>query len=211
MMTALRLIPQEIMRPSDRGTVRPFRRVVRRSVVVIFGLATLLAAATWVISYTGLSINYIRQFDQRTLHVYSHVDPTRITIVFQGVRPYAEPSLQFSAGVGRVRIVSMSRIAEGIIGPNHNLELAGFRLRLWSFNQIRLNKVEFPCWATVLLFSGWPIIAFIRGPYRRAARRAKGLCLKCGYNLTGLVEPRCPECGTAMSPDQVNRRMSVSV
>ena len=21
-------------------------------------------------------------------------------------------------------------------------------------------------------------------------------CSKCGYNLTGLTEPRCPECGT---------------
>jgi hypothetical protein len=29
-----------------------------------------------------------------------------------------------------------------------------------------------------------------------------GTCVKCGYNLTGLTEPRCPECGTpfAMPP-----------
>jgi len=25
-------------------------------------------------------------------------------------------------------------------------------------------------------------------------------CHKCGYLLTGLTEPRCPECGTAFDP-----------
>jgi len=30
---------------------------------------------------------------------------------------------------------------------------------------------------------------------RRAARMASNLCVKCGYNLTGNVTGRCPECG----------------
>ena len=40
-----------------------------------------------------------------------------------------------------------------------------------------------------------------------AARRAKrqawvaaGCCPKCGYILTGLCEPRCPECGAPFEP-----------
>ncbi len=41
----------------------------------------------------------------------------------------------------------------------------------------------------------YPAIAFIRGPVRRWRRRKHGLCIHCGYNLTGLTEPRCPECG----------------
>ena len=61
----------------------------------------------------------------------------------------------------------------------------------------------FPCWVPVLLFSAWPIIAFRRGPYRRAAERAKGFCFECGYNLTGLVKPRCPECGIPTKLGQV--------
>jgi len=31
--------------------------------------------------------------------------------------------------------------------------------------------------------------------HRDRMRRVKGLCGHCGYNLTGLTECRCPECG----------------
>jgi len=30
-------------------------------------------------------------------------------------------------------------------------------------------------------------------------------CLNCGYNLTGLIENRCPECGTAFDPVELRR------
>ncbi len=48
------------------------------------------------------------------------------------------------------------------------------------------------------LFAIYPTIAFIhfiRGPLRRSRRRRKGLCVKCGYDLTGNVTGVCPECG----------------
>ena len=55
--------------------------------------------------------------------------------------------------------------------------------------------VMFPLWAPCLVLAVYPTIAFIRGPYRRYRRRKKGLCLKCGYNLTGNISGICPECG----------------
>ena len=48
-----------------------------------------------------------------------------------------------------------------------------------------------------VVFAAYPTLAFIRGPLRRHRRRKHGLCVRCGYNLTGLPKPRCPECGEA--------------
>jgi hypothetical protein len=54
----------------------------------------------------------------------------------------------------------------------------------------------FPVWVLPPIFLLYPAIAFVRGPLRRRLRRRRGLCVKCGYSLRGLTEPRCPECGT---------------
>ena len=54
-----------------------------------------------------------------------------------------------------------------------------------------------PSWLLAILFAAYPTIAFIRKPLRRRReRRRKGLCLTCGYDLTGNVSGVCPECGT---------------
>lgn len=41
-------------------------------------------------------------------------------------------------------------------------------------------------------------IVFLRNRYRPLY--PPGHCTQCGYNLRGLPEPRCPECGTAFEP-----------
>ena len=59
----------------------------------------------------------------------------------------------------------------------------------------RMHRFIFPMWFTAIVFVAYPIVALIRG-VRRRLRQRHGYCRKCGYNLTGLPEPRCPECGT---------------
>jgi hypothetical protein len=66
--------------------------------------------------------------------------------------------------------------------PGSTARCYGFRLRV-------------PLWFPAALFAGYPTVAFIRGPLRRYRRRRRGLCLKCGYDLTGNVSGTCPECG----------------
>ena len=48
---------------------------------------------------------------------------------------------------------------------------------------------------TFAVLVAYPTVAFIRGPFRRWRRRRKGLCLKCGYDLTGNESGACSECG----------------
>jgi hypothetical protein len=55
-----------------------------------------------------------------------------------------------------------------------------------------------PFWIPFLLFATYPAIALIRGPLRRRRRRRRGLCVSCGYDLTGNVTGRCSECGSCM-------------
>ena len=47
----------------------------------------------------------------------------------------------------------------------------------------------------VILVSPWI------GREKWAERRSRGLCGRCGYDLTGNVSGVCPECGTAVSSD----------
>lgn len=208
---------REIIAPSDRQVAGTFRRIIRRSLVLFSAMATLLAVGMWVVSYTGLSLSkpYWREFDHGHLSVYSPFYRCQCLISF-GKRAWIDPYFSVRANKGRVRVIYRTRIAKGTIVPVHDIELAGCRWRQEAkptqlhcamgisdatFESLATTdeftrSVRFPCWAPAMLFSACPIMAFVRGPYRRAARRAKGNCLKCGYDLTGLVEPRCPECGT---------------
>jgi len=54
-----------------------------------------------------------------------------------------------------------------------------------------------PYWLPAALFAIPPAVWLIalRRRWRRRYRLAHGLCLTCGYNLTGNVTGRCPECG----------------
>ncbi len=59
----------------------------------------------------------------------------------------------------------------------------------------RLSFLCCPIWIPLIVLPVYPALVIIRGPYRRHRRHKKGLCLKCGYNLTGNVSGVCPECG----------------
>ena len=96
----------------------------------------------------------------------------------------------------------------GLIGPEcRHKKAVGFELvygnstehhlpedRVYAVWALRANV---PLWCPFALFAACPTITFIRGPLRRYRRRRRGLCLKCGYDLTGNVTGVCSECGEA--------------
>ena len=50
--------------------------------------------------------------------------------------------------------------------------------------------------AASVLLAGVPIgVVIVVRSSRRLARLKRGCCVRCGYNLTGNVTGRCPECG----------------
>ena len=66
------------------------------------------------------------------------------------------------------------------------------------FQGILVNQLSVRLWGPLILFLLYPVLAIIRGPLRRHRRRKKGLCINCGYNLTGNVSGVCPECGESI-------------
>ena len=76
-----------------------------------------------------------------------------------------------------------------------DVRILGFGWRAYISAGERHDKVEISLWLPFLLFVTYPAIAFIRGPLRRHGRREKGLCVRCGYDLTGNASGVCPECG----------------
>ena len=62
------------------------------------------------------------------------------------------------------------------------------------------HKLAMPSLIAFASAFAFPVLVIVRRPLRRWKRRRYGLCLKCGYNLAGAPEPRCPECGTATRP-----------
>jgi hypothetical protein len=81
------------------------------------------------------------------------------------------------------------RVDAFLVTPDPRMGV-GFR---WP--RIVTERVIVPLWGPLVLFMIYPCMAMISGPYRRYRRRRGGLCIRCGYNLTGNVSGVCPECG----------------
>lgn len=61
---------------------------------------------------------------------------------------------------------------------------------------VKLNYARFPMWLPTGLLLAPPVLVVLTGPMRERRRRRRNHCQLCGYNLHGLQEPRCPECGS---------------
>ena len=84
--------------------------------------------------------------------------------------------------------------------PSSSLELWWFaRFQRHDNGMLISHEFSTQAWIPALLFGIPPAVTLARGPVRRRRRRKRGLCPKCGYNLTANVSGRCPECGAPCS------------
>ncbi len=68
--------------------------------------------------------------------------------------------------------------------------------RVWRFD-LSFRMYRGPFWPFILLTTVYPLRA-CRRVIRKRFRKSRGLCIPCGYNLTGNTSGICPECGTAV-------------
>jgi hypothetical protein len=100
---------------------------------------------------------------------------------------------------GRIHLV-YSRPLQGPSVENES-GAAGFYCRTRTIGNTLSIGLGGPFWAPALLLGLGPALWGRRVLLRRSRRRGQR-CVACGYSLTGLADPRCPECGTPVSPVQ---------
>ena len=101
------------------------------------------------------------------------------------------------AGRGFWFILLMLGAAAGGLGVPFLSWLQSFGLSGWLSGSINMT-------ASMLFGAAVGLFCWIR-PYSRFLRRylqerGVAVCLKCGYDLRGQNQPRCPECGCAFDP-----------
>ena len=82
--------------------------------------------------------------------------------------------------------------------PYHGVSRVNLSARGTRLPPVSVTVVRTSMWTLLLILTAYPALAFIRGPVRRYCRHKRGLCLACGYDLTGNESGVCSECGTTI-------------
>ncbi len=151
--------------------------MIRKVVIVVLVLAALGTWALWAASW--VAPQHIGQVSQNSIHIYN----------------LKEGRLWFGIHRNRKPLAWDDRYTRQVHIPMwfHITRYRGQTAYRRYDGCIFLGS-------TTVVLAAYPAIAFIRGPLRRYRRRRRGLCVTCGYNLTGNESGRCPECATEIEP-----------
>lgn len=195
------------MRENVLQTLRVIKRVLRNVIIVVLVIMALLSG-------TALAANYLLPLAvlQTVGLVYkASLGGAEWKVDFrlhEGVNETYEASINTrkqNVVVGfdvfyRERQVMPSRSLRNLGPLSLRVFTSNFRPehqgKYEQYQSMKLVSLRCPLWGIFVLSVSYPIVAFIYGPLRRRRRRKYGQCLDCGYDLRGLVEPRCPECAT---------------
>ncbi len=173
--------------------------MIRKAIILVLTLGAVGTGYLWADSYRGRVALNGRTFHGWCLDCKLSGDMGLHTTVRVGgvcfsyrcpVRASAVGGLRGFALTGNFGYFSYPHKPCLLIVEHQVIEPPGMRLVAHS--------VCLPLWLLMIAFAVYPAFAFFRGPLRRWRRRRKGLCLKCGYDLTGNASGVCPECGEAI-------------
>ena len=191
--------------------------MIRKAIIILLTLAALGTVVLWLDSYGARKPQRLADLSAQMLHR----GPAGSSDPFTGLRMiYPEDNGMLIAWTqaGALGLRHQLRIKEGTFRPRKSIGFFGFRVNrfdlitaesgsAWADGRSELKRaknyyvreVALPFWAILAALALYPTVAFIRGPLRRHRRQKKGLCLQCGYNLTGNTCGFCPECGEAIT------------
>jgi hypothetical protein len=106
----------------------------------------------------------------------ARISPARVYIDLNGNTATPQPPVYWALNLGYLGVLSYQGLDQPVSG--------------------RSRRITVPTWIVAGALLAYPVLAVTRGPVRRYRRRRRGLCLKCGYDLTGNISGVCPECGT---------------
>lgn len=131
---------------------------------------------------SGRRFPELAHFDSAEVARFAYTDAWRCTL----------------SSVGRSRLMLLYLLAFFPIA-SRVVPVVGWRMGLPPSMAIVVAGLFYGCGISLALRWG------LRDPVRRHLRRwlvqfGVPICIPCGYDLRGQVEPRCPECGEAFDP-----------
>ena len=147
--------------------------MIRKAIIVVLTLLAMGTCLAWVSQPDSVALVPVQDTEAGRLesHWVSFLDPGGLHISYGPYTWRTRPTQYFAP------------------------PFAGFGYAHHRTVNQEYRELKIPYWALLLLFIAYPTFAFIRGPVRRWRRQRKGLCVYCGYDLTGNVSGVCPECG----------------
>lgn len=160
--------------------------MIRKSIIVVLTLAAVEISVAWVLSFWGsVGCSFFFGRTQQNLQATCCDGQAMFSLSL-----YADAS---DASVS----TSLPRVQTGFAFTDEVVEVRYTNRTVY----MHIRRIHTPIWAVALLFAAYPLIALIQSPARRRRYRSEhGLCIKCGYDLTGNVSGVCPECGTEIDP-----------
>ena len=176
-----------------------FRYVIRYGLLIIIGILYIGTVLMWVRSHS--IVDSCQLALRNTYYIGTLSYRGGITVSFNS-----------SSNTLTERFVTFSKQVEYLEAQFFFLKKTELLSEPASFGYGRISKawsdgsflkrvsLRSPYWFVFLLLTFCVSCYSWFWIYRPYSRLRSGKCLSCGYNLHGLTEPRCPECGTPFDP-----------